>query len=205
MRFCVFPQLSPMSRADIRPTAHVLLLTGAPGVGKTTVMRRVVEALGEHLAAGFLTDEIRERGERRGFRLVTLGGREWVMAHVELPKHARVGRYGVDIAALDAAAAVALARRPSIEVYLVDEIGKMECLSARFVAAMQDLLDSDRVVIATIARRIATASRQRSWRGSPSALLEGTIMVPDTFFQSLPEAPGCDVAEHSLPVSKSGC
>jgi len=152
VRFCVFPQLSPMSRADIRPTAHVLLLTGAPGVGKTTVMRRVVEALGEHLAAGFLTDEIRERGERRGFRLVTLGGREWVMAHVELPKHARVGRYGVDIAALDAAAAVALARRPSIEVYLVDEIGKMECLSARFVAAMQDLLDSDRVVIATIAR-----------------------------------------------------
>lgn len=124
-----------------------------PGVGKTTVMRRVAEAFATRRCAGFLTDEIRERGARRGFRLVTLDGREWVMAHVELPAHARVGRYGVDIAALDAAAAVALALRPGIEVYLVDEIGKMECLSPRFVAAMQDLLGSDRVVIATIGRQ----------------------------------------------------
>lgn len=141
-----------MSRAESHPTPHVLLLTGVPGVGKTTVMRRVAEGLGEHRSAGFLTDEIRVDGERRGFRLVTLDGREWVMAHVELLKHARVGRYGVDIAALDAAAAVALALRPGIEVYLVDEIGKMECHSPRFVSAMQDLLDSDRIVIATITR-----------------------------------------------------
>lgn len=142
-----------MSRADTCSTAHVLLLTGAPGVGKTTVMRRVVEALGAHRSAGFLTDEIRAGGERRGFRLVTLDGREWVMAHVELPKRTRVGRYGVDIVALDAAAAVALALRPRVEIYLVDEIGKMECLSPRFVSAMQDLLGSHRIIIATIARQ----------------------------------------------------
>lgn len=142
----------PMGRAKSHPTLHVLLLTGMPGVGKTTVMRRVAEALGEHRGAGFLTDEIRERGERRGFRLVTLGGHEWIIAHIDFSKQARVGKYGVDIAALDAAAAVALALRPGIEVCLVDEIGKMECLSPRFVSAMQDLLDSDRVVVATIAR-----------------------------------------------------
>lgn len=141
-----------MSRAESRPPLRVLLLTGAPGVGKTTVMRRVAEALGEHHGAGFLTDEIRVRGERRGFRLVTLDKREWIFAHVDLPKEARVGKYGVDIAALDAAAAAELALRPDIEVYLVDEIGRMECLSPRFISAMQDLLSSGRVVIATIAR-----------------------------------------------------
>ncbi|MBI4192968.1 MAG: AAA family ATPase [Betaproteobacteria bacterium] len=144
--------LVPMSRAESHSTPHVLLLTGVPGVGKTTVMRRVTEALGERRSAGFLTDEIRERGERRGFRLVTLDGHEWIIAHVELPKQAHVGKYGVDIAALDAATAAALALRPDRDVYLVDEIGKMECLSPRFISAMRDLLGSGRVVIATIAR-----------------------------------------------------
>lgn len=141
-----------MIHGETCPTPHVLLLTGVPGVGKTTVMRRVAEALGERRCAGFLTDEIREGGERRGFRLVTLDGREWVMAHVELPKQARVGRYGIDIAALDAAAAAALALHPDTDIYVVDEIGRMECHSPRFISAMQDLLASRRVVIATIAR-----------------------------------------------------
>jgi nucleoside-triphosphatase len=39
------------------------------------------------------------------------------------------------------------------QVYLVDEIGKMECLSPRFVAAVQALLDSPRLLVATIAAR----------------------------------------------------
>ena len=38
------------------------------------------------------------------------------------------------------------------EVYLVDEIGKMECFSERFCTAMTTLLDAGRPVIATIAR-----------------------------------------------------
>lgn len=140
-----------MSRTETRPAAHVLLLTGAPGIGKTTVVRRIAEALGGRRAAGFLTDEIRVHGERRGFRLVTLEGREWVMAHTDFPKRVRIGKYGVEVAAIEAAAALALALRPAIEVYLVDEIGKMECRSDRFVSAIQALLDSERVVIATIA------------------------------------------------------
>jgi hypothetical protein len=40
-----------------------------------------------------------------------------------------------------------------IDVYLVDEIGKMECLSPGFVAAMRALLDSGRPVVATIGER----------------------------------------------------
>ena len=38
-------------------------------------------------------------------------------------------------------------------VYLVDEIGKMECLSSAFVEAVVRLLDSDRPLIATVAQR----------------------------------------------------
>jgi len=87
------------------------------------------------------------------------------MAHVNLPGRERVGRYGVDVAAIDAVAESALALDPAVDVYLVDEIGKMECFSPRFVASMRALLDSDKRVVATVARRgegfIAEVKRRR--------------------------------------------
>ncbi len=135
----------------------ILLLTGAPGCGKTTLVRRVAAALGELRVAGFTTEEIRDgSGRRRGFRIVPLAAshdRPRVMAHVDLPGPARVGRYGVDVAAIDAVAEDALAPRADVDLHLVDEIGKMECLSPRFVTAMRTLLDAEMPVVATIALR----------------------------------------------------
>jgi nucleoside-triphosphatase len=59
----------------------------------------------------------------------------------------------VDVVAVDAVAEETLAVEPGVSVYLVDEIGKMECLSARFVALMRALLGSDRRIVASVARR----------------------------------------------------
>lgn len=132
---------------------HVLLLTGSPGVGKTTVICRVAEALRGRRLAGFYTEEIREHGVRRGFRLTTFDGQEKIMAHVDFAKTFRVGRYGVDVATIDAIAHGSLALDDSVELYLVDEIGKMECLSAHFVSAMRMLLDADKAVVATVAEK----------------------------------------------------
>lgn len=128
-----------------------LLLTGAPGVGKTTVIRHVAEKLPNIRLGGFYTEEIRVGGSRQGFRLVGFDGSERVLAHRHLPAP-RVSRYGVAVAALDGAVA-ALLDPDAAEVFLVDEIGKMECLSGRFIAAMRRLLDSGRVVVATVALR----------------------------------------------------
>jgi len=47
----------------------------------------------------------------------------------------------------------ALAPRADVDLHLVDEIGKMECLSPRFVTAMRALLDAGMPVVATIALR----------------------------------------------------
>jgi nucleoside-triphosphatase len=140
----------------------VLLLTGVPGIGKTTVIRRVAERLKGRRLGGFYTEEIREGGERRGFRLVGFDRTERVIAHVDFSKARRVGKYGVDVGAIDEATEL-LADDPAVQVYLVDEIGKMECLSERFVAAMQTLLIGPKPVVATIALRgggfIAEAKR----------------------------------------------
>ena len=130
-----------------------LLLTAAPGTGKSTVIRRLAERLANMRIAGFYTAEIRSRGERRGFRLVAYDGTEALIAHVELPKTHRVGKYGVDVAAIGRAADATLGPQRGVELYLVDEIGKMECLSARFVAHMRRILDGRVPLIATVAQR----------------------------------------------------
>jgi nucleoside-triphosphatase len=139
-----------MTRDEAKP-ARFLLLTGAPGVGKTTIVRRVAERLAKRRLGGFYTAEIRVSGERQGFRLVGFDGSERVLAHVNFRAAPRVSKYGVDVAALDSVAENLLAPRPDVSVYLVDEIGKMECLSPRFVEAMRGLLDARAVVIATVA------------------------------------------------------
>jgi nucleoside-triphosphatase len=130
----------------------VLLLTGTPGIGKTTVIRRVADRLRDEGLRGFYTEEIREKGERRGFRLVSFGGTTHIIAHVDFPKSHRVGKYGVHVETLDNAAALV---RPDAKacMYLVDEIGKMECLSEHFVAAMRILITSGIPIVATIGAR----------------------------------------------------
>lgn len=144
---------------------RILLVTGTPGVGKTTLVRRVASQLEGLRLAGFTTEEIREQGRRVGFRIVPFRGRQRMLAHVDFRGPARVGRYGVDIAAVDAVSAESLGPDPAVDLYVVDEIGKMECLSQRFIASMRALLDSDRRVLATIGQKgggfIAEAKRHR--------------------------------------------
>jgi nucleoside-triphosphatase len=122
-----------------------------PGSGKSTVIRKLAQFLPQ--PGGFYTEEMRTRGERRGFRLVCFEGGKTIIAHVDFPKTHRVSKYGVDVAAIDKAAEATLQPRRGVDVYLVDEIGKMECLSERFVARMRELLDSRHTVIATVAAR----------------------------------------------------
>lgn len=131
---------------------HVLWLTGAPGVGKTTVIQRVAKALPDQSLGGFYTEEIRHGDIRQGFRLEDFRGGSAVMAHVEFPKCYRVGRYGVDVGAIDELSSSALSREPPADIYLVDEVGKMECLSTRFIHALRTLLDGPCTIVGTIAR-----------------------------------------------------
>src|SRR5437588_11391527 len=76
-----------------RPITNVLL-TGPPGCGKTTVIRRLVERLGDLRLAGFYTQEVREQGRRVGFEAVSLSGRRALLAYVRSRSRHRGGRYG---------------------------------------------------------------------------------------------------------------
>ena len=130
-----------------------VLLTGRPGCGKTTLIKALLNDLARP-AGGFYTEEIRERGVRVGFKLVTLDGKEAVLAHINFKTRERVGKYGIDLSALETVgvAAVREAVRARLLV-VIDEIGPMEIRSAIFCDAVNEALDSGAPVLATIVAR----------------------------------------------------
>jgi nucleoside-triphosphatase len=134
---------------------HTLLLIGRPGIGKTTVIQAVVERLAGQ-AGGFYTEEIRGPGGRKGFRLVTLDGQEAVMAHANLRGQGRprVGRYGVDVGAIERVGVAALRRAMQEKrIVLVDEIGKMELFCGPFKEAVLQAMGGPCAVVATAMAR----------------------------------------------------
>jgi nucleoside-triphosphatase len=133
-----------------------ILLTGRPGCGKTTLIKRLVSHLAEP-AGGFYTEEIRDRGTRVGFKIVTLDGDEAVLAHADFPAAAapqRIGKYRLDLSALEAVGVRAVreaVRRGRLVV--IDEIGPMEIRSPLFRETVNAALDSKAPLLATIFAR----------------------------------------------------
>jgi nucleoside-triphosphatase len=128
-----------------------ILVTGAPGVGKTTLIAHVVRALPPRRAVGFLTHEIREEGTRRGFALESLTGVRSTLAHVDIQSRLRVGKYGVDVPSFEDYLDNVGFEDPDAGIVVIDEIGKMECLSSKFRRLALEILADDRPLIATIA------------------------------------------------------
>jgi len=130
-----------------------ILITGLPGSGKTTLFRRLVDELQHLNPVGFYTAEIRKSGTRQGFNLKGLDGRTGVLAHVEFRTGFRVGKYGVDVNGFEAFLNGIPLLDPETGPVMIDEIGKMECLSNRFTEIMKDVLSSEKQLIATIAQK----------------------------------------------------
>ena len=129
---------------------RVLLLTGKPGTGKTALIREAISKT-RIRAGGFYTEEMRTGGVRQGFRIVTLDGREAILAHVNISSPYQVSKYKVDINSLDKVGVPAIHQAlKEYDVTIIDEIGKMELLSLQFKEAVHQAMGSDKKVLGTI-------------------------------------------------------
>lgn len=128
------------------------LLEGRPGVGKTTVARRVAALLHAHgvVVTGFTTAEIRRGRRREGFAVETMSGERGILAHVDFPGPPRVGRYGVDLAEFERIVLPMFDEVPGSAVVVIDELGKMELASAPFRTAVRRLLEQEISLMATV-------------------------------------------------------
>ncbi len=131
-----------------------LLLTGSPGIGKTTVIRAILTALPGIQCSGFYTEERRERGQRRGFKICTLDGKEGILASLGGSKGPKVGRYTVHLAEFEdlVLPRIDMDKNPA-DLFVIDEIGRMELESPRFRTSIIDLLARPTNLLATVAKK----------------------------------------------------
>ncbi len=129
------------------------LLTGDPGCGKTTLIRRILENVRSQ-ADGFYTEEIRVDGDRQGFKMITLDGQVGILAHAALSGPPRISKYGIDLASLDEIGVASIQRAMlNRSLVIIDEIGPMEMFSDAFCQIVLEVLDSDLVVLGTVVKR----------------------------------------------------
>ena len=126
------------------------LLSGAPGAGKTTIIKQTIDMINRK-AGGFYTREIRQQGVRQGFELVTLDGASVILAHTNIDSPYRLNKYGIDIKKLDMIGVSALQRAmKECDIVVIDEIGKMELFSSAFREAVLEVLNSKKKLLGTI-------------------------------------------------------
>jgi nucleoside-triphosphatase len=127
-----------------------VLITGRPGVGKTTLLKQVVSGY-DGPVGGFYTEEVRQQGMRTGFDIVTLDGQRAPLARVGLRGGYRVGKYGVDVDALSRVGVSAIREALQREaLVVVDEIGKMELFSHVFRDTILEVLDQGKRLLGTV-------------------------------------------------------
>ncbi|GJM16364.1 MAG: nucleoside-triphosphatase THEP1 [Thermodesulfobacteriota bacterium] len=127
-----------------------ILISGLPGIGKTSLIKKLYQEIKDTNPIGFYTEEIRNEGQRKGFQLIGLNGHRTIFAHVLIESSYHVGKYRVDIEAFDKFLDSLNLKNSKKNLIIIDEIGKMECLSTKFVKLIWEILDSDNLVIATI-------------------------------------------------------
>ncbi len=128
-----------------------ILITGLPGVGKTALIKKLAEIFKEFNPVGFYTEDIKEDGIKTGYNAVSLYGDNIMLAHITLKSKHRVGKYKHNIRGFETFLSDIFMRDKKKGLYIIDEIGKIECKSKKFGKFMDELLGSELPVIASIA------------------------------------------------------
>jgi nucleoside-triphosphatase len=162
-----------------KPVGKHVLITGPPGIGKTTLVQSVCGKLVDKglRLRGFYTEELREGRNRIGFDVVSLTTKSRSpLARLNGDKGMpMVGRYKVDVGSFEREMLPCLETSTITDggeddIVVIDEIGKMELHSKAFCSIVRDMFDQGVIVVATVP--IA--------KGKPLLLVNEIKQRPDT-------------------------
>ncbi|XP_054085495.1 nucleoside-triphosphatase THEP1 isoform X2 [Zeugodacus cucurbitae] len=132
---------------DLEHKHNIILLTGLPGVGKTTLLRKICDEVRViNSCQGFLTEEVRDKQSRKriGFDAVSMSGQRCVLARDRAEKNKQMpmmGKYYIYIDDFENLVLPLIACANSkFELLVIDEIGKMELKSKKFESALYELI-----------------------------------------------------------------
>ena len=153
-------------------------LSGLPGVGKTTTLIKTIRMLEEegYTVGGMITEEVKKGNRRVGFYVLDWAGKsKEIFAHVDIESKFKVGRYGINVDILDKVGVHALEEAvENADIIVIDEIGKMEVVSKKFVTVVRDILDMDKHMILTIHKKSRNPLLQEIRRRDDIRMLEVT-------------------------------
>jgi nucleoside-triphosphatase len=133
-----------------------VFLTGIPSVGKSTVVRKVVERIQRDgvKVGGMTSADLRSGSVRVGFEIRNLmTGEAGVLASISQATGPRIGKYHVktdDLDRIGTEAIISAIRHADLVV--IDEVGPMELTSRRFKDAVQAALACGKPLLGTIHR-----------------------------------------------------
>ena len=131
----------------------MILLEALPRTGKSTAIKKIIDLLGINNCGGFYTEEVKEEGERVGFRIYTLSGKTALLAHVKCESEYKISKYGVDVSTFENLCVKELedaVNNDNIKYIIIDEIGPMELFSTKYKELLIGLLNCHKPIIGTI-------------------------------------------------------
>ncbi len=127
-------------------------ITGEPKAGKTTLLKEIVKDLkGSGLrVGGFVSPEERHHGTRTAFYVMDVeSGRVEPLASVK-GDGPKVSKYHVDVKSFESIAVPAMGRVEEYDVFVIDEIGRMEMKSRKFAQLLEAVFESHTPLIASL-------------------------------------------------------
>ncbi len=127
-----------------------ILIKGKPGIGKTTTIIKASAIFSNKYFQGFYTQEVKLNNKRIGFDIINFNNDKAILARKNIHTPYQVGNYNIDIISFEKIAIPALIPRIETKLFIIDEIGKMECFSIKFINYLINIFNSNYPIIATI-------------------------------------------------------
>jgi len=138
-----------------------ILITGPPRCGKTTLVSQISSELKEmgKNTFGFITTEVKKGQKRIGFRAIDINSKNecWLSRKTNKKTQYMVGSYNVFVDEFEQFLKKCFENFSidnSNNLIIIDEIGKMELYSKKFISVISEIFKSNNSILATIGQKL---------------------------------------------------